>query len=317
MLLAMWGHVACWRCVQGLWRDVTCWMRSRVPVILRSSAAPISAPRASAHAFCAVEIVLRERRPRAVGVRSLARRWSGLPSYLARPSRTRRSATRCTLCRAIPRPRAICATLAGPSSAASRTTHRASVWPPSAASFRCPARRRPRRTYRSMTRLAATPSGRSGSTYRRRPLTTCRIVLPAPGGRTSCPGSAGTTGVPLDYLHDLAEYWRTSYDWRACEARLNAHPQFTTTIDGQNIHFLHVRSPEPDALPLVLTHGWPGSVAEFLDIIGPLTDPGVPRRRPEGRLPPCDPGDPWLRVLRADPRAGLDHRAHRTAPGPS
>lgn len=81
-------------------------------------------------------------------------------------------------------------------------------------------------------------------------------------------------GVPLAYLKDLAEYWRTSYDWRAQEARLNAVRQFTTTIDGQNIHFLHVRSPESDALPLVLTHGWPGSVAEFLDIVGPLSDPG-------------------------------------------
>jgi len=80
-------------------------------------------------------------------------------------------------------------------------------------------------------------------------------------------------GVPLAEMKDLADYWRTSYDWRAQESRLNAYPQFTTTIDGQNIHFLHVRAAEPDALPLVLTHGWPGSVAEFLDLIGPLTDP--------------------------------------------
>jgi pimeloyl-ACP methyl ester carboxylesterase len=80
-------------------------------------------------------------------------------------------------------------------------------------------------------------------------------------------------GVPLGYLKDLAGYWRNAYDWRANEARLNTYPQFTTTIDGQNIHFLHVRSPEPGALPLVLTHGWPGSVAEFLDVIGPLSDP--------------------------------------------
>jgi epoxide hydrolase len=80
-------------------------------------------------------------------------------------------------------------------------------------------------------------------------------------------------GVALDYLQDLAAYWRTGYDWRAWEARLNAFPQFTTTIDGQRIHFLHVRSPEPDAVPLLLTHGWPGSVAEFLHIIGPLTNP--------------------------------------------
>jgi pimeloyl-ACP methyl ester carboxylesterase len=80
-------------------------------------------------------------------------------------------------------------------------------------------------------------------------------------------------GVPLGYLRDLAEYWRTSYDWRACEARLNAYPQFTTTIDGANIHFYHLRSPQPDAMPLLLMHGWPGSVVEFLEVMGPLTDP--------------------------------------------
>jgi epoxide hydrolase len=89
------------------------------------------------------------------------------------------------------------------------------------------------------------------------------------------PGAGWDYGVPLEYLRDLAKYWRTGYDWRAQEARLNAFPQFTTTIDGQNIHFLHVRSASADALPLLLTHGWPGSVAEFLDIIGPLTDPGA------------------------------------------
>jgi pimeloyl-ACP methyl ester carboxylesterase len=83
-------------------------------------------------------------------------------------------------------------------------------------------------------------------------------------------------GVPLDYLRDLAAYWRTSYDWRATEARLNALPQFRTEIDGLGIHFLHVRSPHPDAVPLLLTHGWPGSVIEFLDLVGPLTDPEDP-----------------------------------------
>jgi len=88
------------------------------------------------------------------------------------------------------------------------------------------------------------------------------------------PGVGWDYGVPLDYLRGLAEHWRTSYDWRAHEARLNTHPQFTTTVDGQNIHFLHVRSAAPEALPLLLTHGWPGSVAEFLDVIGPLTEPG-------------------------------------------
>jgi hypothetical protein len=80
-------------------------------------------------------------------------------------------------------------------------------------------------------------------------------------------------GVDLGYVRRLAEHWRTGYDWRAWEARLNAYPQFMTEIDGQDIHFLHVRSPEPDAFPLVLTHGWPGSIVEFLDLIGPLSDP--------------------------------------------
>ncbi|MEV0619893.1 epoxide hydrolase family protein [Nonomuraea sp. NPDC050404] len=80
-------------------------------------------------------------------------------------------------------------------------------------------------------------------------------------------------GVPVAYLRELAAYWADGFDWRAQEARLNAFPQFTTAIDGQRIHFLHVRSPERDALPLILTHSWPNTVAEFLDVIGPLTDP--------------------------------------------
>jgi epoxide hydrolase len=89
------------------------------------------------------------------------------------------------------------------------------------------------------------------------------------------PGVGWDLGVPLEYLKGLAEYWRTTYDWRRDEARLNDFPQFTTMIDGQNVHFVHVRSPEPEALPLIVTHGWPGSIVEFLDIIGPLTDPGA------------------------------------------
>lgn len=87
------------------------------------------------------------------------------------------------------------------------------------------------------------------------------------------PGTGWERGVPVPYLKDLVGHWLTAYDWRTHEARLNAYPQFTTRIDGQTIHFLHVRSPEPDALPLVLTHGWPGSVVEFLEVLGPLTDP--------------------------------------------
>src|SRR5689334_2297 len=73
-----------------------------------------------------------------------------------------------------------------------------------------------------------------------------------------------THGLPLPLIRELADYWRTRFDWRAQEARLNSYPQFLTDIDGQTIHFLHVRSPEPHALPLVLTHGWPSTVAEFL-----------------------------------------------------
>ena len=87
------------------------------------------------------------------------------------------------------------------------------------------------------------------------------------------PGVGWSYGVNRDHLRELVHYWRTGYDWRRHEARLNSYPQFTTTIDGQNIHFLHVRSPEPDATPLVVTHGWPSTVYEFLDVIGPLTDP--------------------------------------------
>jgi epoxide hydrolase len=87
------------------------------------------------------------------------------------------------------------------------------------------------------------------------------------------PGVGWDYGVPANYLRELADYWRNRYDWRAEEAQLNRYPQFTTTIDGQRIHFLHVRSPRNDALPIVMTHGWPGSVAEFLEVIGPLTDP--------------------------------------------
>src|SRR5499426_3623930 len=89
----------------------------------------------------------------------------------------------------------------------------------------------------------------------------------------SLPGQAWERGVPVGYLRELAEYWRDGFDWRAQETRLNSYPQFTTQIDGQKIHFLHVRSPEPNATPLLLLHGWPGSIVEFLNVIGPLTDP--------------------------------------------
>ena len=106
------------------------------------------------------------------------------------------------------------------------------------------------------------------------------------------PGPDWQRGVPVDYLQDLARYWASGYDWRKHEAELNEYPQFTTEIDGQNVHFLHVRSPHPDALPLVLSHGWPGSVVEFLNVIGALTDP-------------ADPADAFHLVIPSIPGFGL------------
>jgi len=86
-------------------------------------------------------------------------------------------------------------------------------------------------------------------------------------------GTGWEYGIPIDYLRELVGYWGDTYDWRAEEARLNSFDQFTTGIDGQRIHFIHARSAHADAVPLLLTHGWPGSVVEFLDVIPRLTDP--------------------------------------------
>ena len=110
------------------------------------------------------------------------------------------------------------------------------------------------------------------------------------------PGEPWTRGVDLDYLKGLADYWRNGYDWRKAEARLNEFPQFTTEIDGQNVHFLHVRSPEADATPLLLIHGWPGSIVEFLDVIGPLSDP---------RAHGGDPADAFHLVIPSLPGFGF------------
>jgi pimeloyl-ACP methyl ester carboxylesterase len=87
------------------------------------------------------------------------------------------------------------------------------------------------------------------------------------------PGEGWTRGVPTEYLRELTSYWQTRYDWRAHEAALNEHPQFTISVDGQTIHFLVVRSVEPSARPLLMIHGWPGSFVEFTDVIGPLSNP--------------------------------------------
>jgi pimeloyl-ACP methyl ester carboxylesterase len=87
------------------------------------------------------------------------------------------------------------------------------------------------------------------------------------------PGPAWQRGVPVGYLRDLAAYWRDGFDWRAQEAQLNSIPQYTTQIDGQTIHFQHIQSPEPHATPLLLIHGWPGSIVEFRHVTAPLSDP--------------------------------------------
>jgi epoxide hydrolase len=110
------------------------------------------------------------------------------------------------------------------------------------------------------------------------------------------PGVGWDYGIALEVVQELADYWRTGYDWRAAERRLNEFPQFTTVIDGQNVHFMHVRSAEPDALPLIMTHGWPGSVVEFTEVIGPLTDPAA-----HGG----DPGDAFHMVVPSIPGFGF------------
>ncbi|MFL5750806.1 MAG: epoxide hydrolase family protein [Chloroflexota bacterium] len=103
-------------------------------------------------------------------------------------------------------------------------------------------------------------------------------------------------GVKQSYIRSLADHWRAGYDWRAAEARINANPQFTTEIDGQTVHFLHLRSPERNALPLIVTHGWPGSIVEFLGIAGPLSDP---------RAHGGDPADAFDLVIPSIPGYGL------------
>jgi pimeloyl-ACP methyl ester carboxylesterase len=113
-------------------------------------------------------------------------------------------------------------------------------------------------------------------------------------------------GVPLDYLKELCAYWGTGYDWRATEARLNGLPQFRAEIDGLGIHLLHVRSPHPDALPLVITHGWPGSIVEFLKVIGPLSDPAA-----HGG----DPADAFHVVCPSLPGYGFSDKPQRTGWG--
>jgi hypothetical protein len=114
-------------------------------------------------------------------------------------------------------------------------------------------------------------------------------------------------GVRLEKLQPLVRYWETDYDWRKAEAKLNALPQFMTEIDGLDIHFVHVRSPHPNALPLLMTHGWPGSIFELLKVIGPLTDPTSHGGRAE---------DAFDLVLPSLPGYGFSARPQDTGWGP-
>ena len=118
------------------------------------------------------------------------------------------------------------------------------------------------------------------------------------------PGVEWSLGVPLGYVRELTDLWRTGFDWRAHETRLNGYPQFTTTIDGQRVHFVHVRSPERGALPLICTHGWPMSVFEYLDLVGPLCDP---------RAHGGDPADAFHVVIPSIP--GVAFSGRTTEPG--
>jgi pimeloyl-ACP methyl ester carboxylesterase len=118
-------------------------------------------------------------------------------------------------------------------------------------------------------------------------------------------------GVPVSYVKKLVEYWSDGYDWRNWETKLNKYPQFTTEIDGQNIHFLHIRSPEPDATPLILTHGWPNTVVEYLGLIGPLTDPHAHGGDPADAFDVVVPSLPGFAFSGPTTEAGWD--AQRTA----
>jgi pimeloyl-ACP methyl ester carboxylesterase len=127
------------------------------------------------------------------------------------------------------------------------------------------------------------------------------------------PGLGWSRGVDRAYLEELAQYWRDGYDWRAQEAELNKLPQFTTTIDGANVHFLHVRSDHAGATPLILTHGWPGSVIEFLDVIGPLTDPTAHGGGPDDAFHVVIPSIPGFGLSGPTPDPGWDSYRIATA----
>jgi pimeloyl-ACP methyl ester carboxylesterase len=120
-----------------------------------------------------------------------------------------------------------------------------------------------------------------------------------------------TQGVPLSEIRNLCDYWQTTYDWRRCEALLNSYPQFTTTIDGVEIYFLHVRSKHEDALPMIVTHGWPGSVLEFRHVVDQLVDPEAHGGKGEDAFHLVIPALPGYAFSGKPVEGGWDY--HRTA----
>jgi pimeloyl-ACP methyl ester carboxylesterase len=122
------------------------------------------------------------------------------------------------------------------------------------------------------------------------------------------PGSEWDYGTDLATLQDLCDYWRTSFDWRSAEADLNSWPQFTTEIDGLNVHFIHARSPHANAFPLCMTHGWPGSISEFLKVLGPLTNPTAYGGRAEDAFHVVAPSIPGYGFSGPTTRSGVDIR---------
>jgi hypothetical protein len=122
-------------------------------------------------------------------------------------------------------------------------------------------------------------------------------------------------GVPLAEAKRVVDYWRNSYDWRRCETTINARDNFLVEIDGLDIHFMHVRSPHENALPMIMTHGWPGSVIEFLEVIDPLVNPTAHGGSGGSGLPPRHPLAARIRLFRQADRNRLVGRSHRAGLG--
>ncbi len=181
------------------------------------------------------------------------------------------------------------------------------IWAQSVAAPMRPQRSTARVPRSRKQRSARRRSVRSASTLRKQELVDLRKRVAA----TRWPDKETVTdqsqGVQLAKLQALVRYWGTEYDWRKAEAKLNALPQFVTTIDGLDIQFVHVRSRHPNAMPLIMTHGWPGSVLELLKVIGPLTDPTAHGGRAE---------DAFHLVLPTYPGYGFSGKPQGTDWGP-